>query len=108
RRISNRTEEPKADIFSEHQNAVRILTVHASKGLEFPVVFLAGIEQGKPDTGKITLMHKRVEGKGNDYVFGFKNGKDDFYLEYVKKLEEEEKRTLYVALTRARQYLFIT
>ncbi|MCM8822193.1 MAG: UvrD-helicase domain-containing protein [Candidatus Omnitrophica bacterium] len=108
RRISNRPEEPKADVFSEHHNAVRILTVHASKGLEFPVVFLAGIEQGKPDTGKIYLMHKRVEEKNNDYVFVFKNEKDDFYQDYVKKLEEEEKRILYVALTRARQCLFIT
>ena len=108
RRISSRTEEPKADVFSEQQNAVRVLTVHASKGLEFPVVFLTGIEQGKPDTSKIKLMHKRVDEHDADYVFVFKQDKDSFYFDYVEAMEEEEKRTLYVALTRARQGLIIT
>lgn len=108
RRISSRPEEPKADVFSEKQNAVRVLTVHASKGLEFPVVFLAGIEQGKPDSGKIRLMHKRVNEGDADYLFVFKDGMDDFYNDYVRNLEQEEKRILYVAMTRARQGLLIT
>lgn len=108
RRISSRTEEPKADVFSEQQNAVRVLTVHASKGLEFPVVFLAAVEQGKPDTAKISLMHKKIEGDEGEYMFSFKTEKNEFYNDFVKKLEEEERRVLYVALTRARQALFIT
>ncbi|MCX7706130.1 MAG: UvrD-helicase domain-containing protein [bacterium] len=108
RRISNREEEPKADIFSEQQNAVRVLTVHASKGLEFPTVFLASIEQGKPETRKINLMHRRTDVNDRDYTFIFRKEKDDFYNYYVNKLEEEEKRALYVALTRARQILIIT
>lgn len=108
RRICTRDEEPKADVFSEQQNAVRILTVHASKGLEFPVVFLAGVEQGSPDTRKIKLMHKRTIENDSDYVFMVKNEKGDFFNHYVNKLQQEEKRILYVALTRARQILIIT
>lgn len=109
KRFSYKDEEPKADVFSERQNAVRVLTVHASKGLEFPVVFITGIEQGKPDKSKIKLIHERIISNDSDYVFGFKKEKDDqYYTNYLKKLEQEEKRILYVALTRATQVLVIT
>ncbi|HPP66924.1 MAG TPA: 3'-5' exonuclease, partial [bacterium] len=103
-------EEPKADIFSERQDAVRILTAHGSKGLEFPVVFLTGIEQGISKPGKIVVMHERNHSDTSEYVFAFreKNQKDDFFNRYVKKQENEEKRILYVALTRPKQGLVIT
>ncbi len=110
RRMLDKQEEPKADVFSELQDAVRVLTVHGSKGLEFPVVFLSGVEQGSPDKGKIKLMHRRNNAPDSDYVFLFHNSqiKNDFYNDFVKDLEEEERRILYVALTRARQSLVIT
>ncbi len=59
-------------------DAVNLLTFHASKGLEFPVVFIAGAEEG------ITPVRR----KDTDI--------------------EEERRLFYVALTRARDALFIT
>ncbi|HOJ31127.1 MAG TPA: UvrD-helicase domain-containing protein [bacterium] len=110
RGILSKEEEPKADVFSEFQDAVRVLTVHGSKGLEFPVVFLSGLEQGIPNKSKITLMHKRNDTPDSDYVFSFRSSgeKGDFYDDYVRRLEEEERRILYVALTRARQSLVIT
>ncbi|MGC8804670.1 MAG: UvrD-helicase domain-containing protein, partial [Candidatus Ratteibacteria bacterium] len=110
RKMLSKEEEPKADVFSELQDAVRVLTVHGSKGLEFPVVFLSGVEQGSPDKGKIKLMHKRSNAPDSDYIFLFHNSgeKGDFYNDFVKALEEEERRILYVALTRARQSLVIT
>ena len=55
-------------------------TVHASKGLEFPVVFLVGLEHN-------TFPHERALGEGG---------------------LEEERRLFYVAITRARQELIIT
>lgn len=111
RNIAARNEdEPKADIFSEHQDAVRVLTVHGSKGLEFPIVFLTGIEQGSPDKSRIDIMHERKKSDDSEYIFVFrKKDRDrDFFDRFVLELEKEEMRTLYVALTRAKQGLIIT
>ena len=107
---SRNEEEPKADIFSERQDAVRVLTVHGSKGLEFPVVFLTGIEQGYPNRQKINIMHDRKTTNDAKYIFAFrkKNEDSEFFDRYIKKMEKEEERTLYVALTRAKQGIVIT
>ncbi len=61
---------------------VNIMTIHAAKGLEFPVVFVTGVEQG------IIPHAKSVEEANED--------------------EEEERRLFYVALTRAQRRLFLT
>ncbi|HOB23087.1 MAG TPA: 3'-5' exonuclease, partial [Bacillota bacterium] len=68
------------DRFDPSEEKVRILTVHQSKGLEFDVVFIAGLSQ--------------YEFPG---YFAIKEGR-----------EEEELRLFYVALTRARKRLFMT
>ena len=62
---------------------VRLSTVHASKGLEFDVVFVTGLEQD-------LFPHKAIDGKGRT--------RDD----------EEERRLFYVALTRARKKIYLT
>ena len=69
------------DELKEEANAVRLMTVHASKGLEFPVVFITGMEEG--------LFPYEREG----------GSKDD---------NEEERRLFYVAITRAEQKVFLT
>lgn len=101
-------EEPKADIFSESQNAVRILTVHNAKGLEFPVVFLINVEDGKVIL-KDNILYRKTEEEEPPYKFVLKKEADEEYEESFRNmLEEEEIRILYVALTRACQYLFIS
>ena len=65
----------------EEQNAVRLMTIHAAKGLEFPYVFVTGLEQG-------LFPHERLD-----------DGKID---------NEEERRLFYVALTRAEKKVFLT
>ena len=71
------------DEMKEEQNAVRLMTVHASKGLEFDYIFIVGLEQD-------LFPHKPTESK--------KGSRDN----------EEERRLFYVALTRARLKLFLT
>jgi DNA helicase-2/ATP-dependent DNA helicase PcrA len=68
------------DEISEEVDAVRFMTIHASKGLEFNYVFIVGLEQG--------LFPSE----------SFDTNKD----------EEEERRLFYVALTRARKKLYLT
>jgi len=75
------------DSLKEGVPGVKLMTVHASKGLEFPYVFITGLEQG-------LFPHEYVE----DGALSF------------GKLEraEEERRLFYVALTRAQKKLFLT
>lgn len=65
----------------EEQNAVRLMTIHAAKGLEFAYVFITGLEEG-------LFPHERL----ND-------GKTD---------QEEERRLFYVALTRAEKKIYLS
>jgi len=69
------------DGYSESEGKVTLMTVHSAKGLEFPAVFITGLEQG-------VFPHQRS----------------------LRDLEqmEEERRLAYVAITRARQRLFLT
>lgn len=107
-------------------NAVNILTIHKAKGLEYPVVFAAGLWSGATaNTENFVLF----PGKNNslcEIAFGFpmrgrNSTSEDFsssrrevdaYFEKEKKvfsefIKEEEKRLLYVALTRARDRLYV-
>lgn len=68
---------------TEEKNGVRLMTVHASKGLEFDRVFIVGLEQD-------LFPHKNI---GNR-----KRSKEE---------EEEERRLFYVAVTRARKHLYL-
>ncbi len=65
----------------EEQDAVRLMTIHAAKGLEFPYVFITGLEEG-------LFPHERLDDKGVDH--------------------EEERRLFYVALTRAEKKVYLT
>ena len=71
------------DEMKEEQKAVRLMTVHSSKGLEFDVVFIAGLEAG-------LFPHEKVN--------------DD---NLTPEEREEERRLFYVAVTRARKKIFL-
>lgn len=104
-----------AKILGENEDVVRIMSIHKSKGLEFPVVFTCGF--GKQfnlmDLNKSILYHDDL-GLGPDYVdLERRNSYSTLAKEAIKKkilfeTLSEEMRILYVAFTRAKEKLIIT
>ncbi len=117
-RIGRRSEDISgANLISESHNVVRIMTIHKSKGLEFPIVFLAGTCQsavGRASRGDSRVMLHNDIGMGIDY-FNY----DNMYrkrLQFTGCIADEERREnrseemrlMYVAMTRAKEKLIVT
>ncbi|WP_258879731.1 helicase-exonuclease AddAB subunit AddA [Clostridium estertheticum] len=104
-----------AKTLGENENVVRIMSIHKSKGLEFPVVFLSGMGKNfnLMDINKSILFHYEL-GYGPDYVDPIRRISYPTVLKQALKktikIESlaEEMRVLYVALTRAKEKLIIT
>nr|WP_320026665.1 helicase-exonuclease AddAB subunit AddA [uncultured Acetobacterium sp.] len=99
---------------SNHEAVVRLMTIHKSKGLEFPIVFLAGTGKGfnKRSNNSQILFHKDL-GICPDYVDLEKRFKHNSLAKEVCKAQSnmemlsEEMRLLYVGMTRAEEKLII-
>ncbi len=104
-----------AKILGEKENVVRLMSIHKSKGLEFPVVFLAGLGKqfNKMDVRSNMLMHKDL-GMGPKFVdLKTRTYRDTLGKVAMKEVIEgenlsEEMRILYVALTRAEDKVVLT
>ncbi|MEW6570968.1 MAG: UvrD-helicase domain-containing protein [Nitrospirota bacterium] len=103
---ARRGEEPKANINTEGMDAVKIMTVHAAKGLQFPVVFLPSLdEDNAPRSNAIVIEEEK------DRIFlayeddSRRRLKKEHFQRRKEKELEEEKRLFYVAITRARDFL---
>lgn len=104
-----------AKLIGENEDVVRIMSIHKSKGLEFPVVFLSGTGKqfNLQDLNNNILLHQDL-GLGAKYVNYERrieyNTLAKEAIRYQTKLEtlSEEMRILYVALTRAKEKLIIT
>lgn len=96
-----------ARALGEQEDVVRIMTIHKSKGLEFPVVFVAGLGRrfNTQDLMKRFLLHKDF-GFGSQFIDPRKRIKyttlSQLAIKRKMKMEliAEEMRVLYVALTR--------
>ena len=102
-------------VVDENANVVKIMTIHKSKGLEFPVVIIAGMDKKRnirSETERIRTSEKM--GIGIDIIneeLKYKYPsiyKEIINLEKTKEEKEEEFRILYVAMTRAKEKLIMT
>ena len=109
------TDFGEAPVADSEGTVVRIMSIHKSKGLEFPIVFVAGMGKNfnKQDTRGKLLIDADL-GIGTDYLDSEKRIKGPTLKKNVMKrrmeLEAlgEELRVLYVALTRAKEKLILT
>ncbi|MEW6203335.1 MAG: UvrD-helicase domain-containing protein [bacterium] len=112
---SSEPREAEAALPLDETEGVRLLTIHASKGLEFRVVVLTGLSDKIADR----TLHSCILGKWDDgeYEIGANLGDENEGLRYIRtslqksaqnKETDEAKRLLYVACTRARDLLILS
>ena len=104
--------EPDAPVEGVEPDAVRLMTIHAAKGLEFPVVCVADLGR-QPNTQtpdllvdgeRVGLRLVRLDGAGSSPALGY----ETLCEERRRREAEEEDRILYVAMTRARERLLLS
>ena len=103
-----------AKAVGEHDNVVRMMTIHKSKGLEFPIVFVVGLGKGfnRQDINSSELVDKEF-GFASNLVRLDTRTKQPTIAQYafrskqMRALQAEEMRILYVALTRAKEKLIL-
>ena len=105
----------EASTIGEEENTVRIMSIHKSKGLEFPIVFVAGLGKAfnRQDARSTIAIHQNY-GVGCDVVDPLLRTKAPTILK--KAIQQillteslgEELRVLYVAVTRAKEKLYLS
>ena len=106
--VEEREREAAAE--EESSNVVRLMSVHAAKGLEFPVVFVCDLAHRRPGGGRALELDGKL---GVALNLGDEDGAKPILYDLVRceaKLrdEAEDLRVLYVALTRARDHLVLS
>jgi len=104
-----------AKLIGENEDVIRIMSIHKSKGLEFPVVFLCNSHKkfNMQDLNDNILLHQDI-GFGPTIMDTTRKikyssiAKDAIKLKVKQETLSEEQRILYVALTRAKEKLYIT
>ena len=104
-----------AKLIGENENVVRIMSIHKSKGLEFPLVFLCNSNKkfNVQDLNNQILLHQDL-GLGVNYIDSERKlqystfAKEAIRIKSKEEIISEEMRILYVALTRAKERLIVT
>ena len=95
--------EERARRLESDADAIQVITIHRSKGLEFPVVLCPYMWDGRPNLSEVPVFHDATNGNRRTIDVG--HGGNDFVIHQKMELDEErgeDLRLLYVALTRAR------
>ena len=111
---SGNSDFSQAKVIGENEDVVRIMSIHKSKGLEFPVVFLCNSAKriNLQDLNGDILLHDDI-GIGPEYINYERKieystaAKNAIKIRLKEENISEEMRILYVALTRAREKLFV-
>ena len=96
------------DELQEERDAVRLMTVHASKGLEFEYVFIAWLEEGLFPHARTTLPEAEWNGLARANLSGDSFGRVRADETLGEDASEEERRLFYVALTRAKKKVYLS
>ena len=116
RSLLQNDDSPDEAADESHDGAIRILTIHASKGLEAPIVFLADAADTKSGTNnsyQALIQWPETEDKPTQFILCPVKDKQAEHIKNILSNNEnksniEDANLLYVALTRARQALFIS
>ena len=110
-RVLNVKEEGESVLAEENVDALRIMSIHKSKGLEFPIVVLAGCQTGidEHQNRMAEALYDWSAGLNGIHVGAFTD-LAGLYISEKNRLraKEEQKRVFYVAATRAREHLIIS
>ena len=115
-RLKNKSSDlSAAKLVGENENVIRIMSIHKSKGLEFPIVFLccSNKQFNIKDLNGPIILHQDL-GIGANYISSESKiqfetlAKQSIKIKTKREIISEEMRLLYVALTRAKDRLIIT
>ena len=106
----------EVDVTTEHEDAISIMSVHKSKGLEFPVVFVSALKQGSKNETEENVFYSDEYGLSINLPKSPYLEDEDVKNYFFAKLKNENKnkecaelkRLLYVAFTRAEKELYVT
>jgi ATP-dependent exoDNAse (exonuclease V) beta subunit len=114
-RMEDSGSEPESLMHDESSNAVRLMTVHGAKGLEFPVVFIArAFSHPRKDNydmfidRNFGIIFREIDDGSNPLLEFYGDVESDLSEINGRGRDEEEKRIFYVAATRAQQRLYIS
>jgi ATP-dependent helicase/nuclease subunit A len=109
-RVSEQPDETESALAEESLDAVRVLTIHKAKGLEFPVVVLPGLHQGSKISRKGPSIHHDWSSRCYSLQMGSRTnlGAVLVDMKMAAREEAEQRRLLYVGMTRARDLLVLS
>ena len=109
-RVSEQPDEAESALAEESLDAIRVLTIHKAKGLEFPVVILPGLHQGAKNPRKGPSIHHDWSSRCYSLRMGSRSNLGAVLVDrkMAAREEAEQRRLLYVGMTRARDLLVLS